>query len=67
MKPTLDKRKCPALPDICPVIKACPQNAIRYVTDDQERMGGKIVFDYDRCDGCAACVTACCGQAIDLN
>lgn len=67
MKPVLDKRKCPAQPGLCLAIQACVQEAIRYVADEKERLGGKIVFDYDRCDGCGDCVTACCGNAIELK
>lgn len=67
MKPVLDKRKCPAQPNLCLAIPACVREAIRYVADEKERLGGKIVFDYDRCDGCGACVTACCGNAIEMK
>jgi len=49
------------------VILACPSGAIRYAADAQERLGGKIVFDYDQCDGCSQCVTGCCGAAIAMR
>lgn len=66
MKPVVDSRKCPAQEKICLAIPACPENAIRYVVDVTQKLGGRIVFDYDRCNACGACVTACCGTAIEL-
>ena len=35
MKPKIDERKCCALEDICPVIKACPENAVSYIEVDE--------------------------------
>ncbi len=67
MKPYIIKRKCPAQKDICKAIAACPMGAISYVKDAQERLGGKIVFDYDKCDDCGQCVTECCGAAIEMR
>ncbi len=67
MKPTLIKRKCPVQKDICKAIPACPRRAIAYIEDAQERLGGKIVFDYDKCDGCGQCVAECCGAAIEMS
>ena len=63
----LDERNCPAQPKICPAIPACPENAIRYLPDPASRLGGRIEFDLDKCNGCEACVTACCGQAITMR
>jgi Pyruvate/2-oxoacid:ferredoxin oxidoreductase delta subunit len=67
MKPVLDERKCPAQGQICPAIPACPEEAIRYVVDETARMGGRIVFDYEKCNECGICATKCCGAAIELR
>jgi Pyruvate/2-oxoacid:ferredoxin oxidoreductase delta subunit len=67
MKPYIIKRKCPAQKDICKALSACPRGAIHYVADEQEPLGGRMVFDYDKCDGCGLCVTECCGAAIELR
>lgn len=67
MWPVVIKRKCPAQKDICKAIAACPTGAIGYVEDAQEPLGGKIVFDHDKCDGCGQCVTECCGAAIEMR
>jgi Pyruvate/2-oxoacid:ferredoxin oxidoreductase delta subunit len=66
-KLSIVKHKCPAQQDICQAIAACPRGAIGYIEDAQERFGGRIVFDYDRCDGCGRCVTECCGAAIEMR
>lgn len=65
--PVIDKRRCSAMPDICLAIPACPAGAITYVEDEEEPLGGRIVVEYVRCDGCGACATACCGQAIEMR
>jgi small redox-active disulfide protein 2 len=65
MKPVLDERKCPAM-ETCPAIPACPEGAIRHVTDKNAKLGGRIVFELAICTGCGDCVTACCGNAIAL-
>jgi ferredoxin len=62
----IHKRKCPAQRDICKAIAACPRGAISYVEEAQEPLGGKIFFDYDKCDVCGQCVTECCGAAIEM-
>ena len=67
MKPVLNERKCPAQGQICKAIPACPEGAISYIQDDDLPLGGRIAFDYDRCNNCGACVEACCGSAIKLN
>ena len=67
MQPHLIARRCPAQKDLCKAIEACATGAIYYVEDQQEPLGGKILFDYDRCDGCGLCVPACCGQAIEMK
>ena len=67
MKPILDKRKCPAQGKTCPAIPACSEEAIHYVLDARARLGGHIVFDYEKCNGCGVCVSACCGSAIELK
>jgi Pyruvate/2-oxoacid:ferredoxin oxidoreductase delta subunit len=67
MKPVLNKRRCSAQESICPVIPACSQQAVYYVQDEEEPLGGRIEFDYARCDGCGQCVEKCCGQAIEMR
>lgn len=63
----VNKRKCPAQEIVCLAIPACPNNAITYVVDESERLGGKIVIDAASCDECGACISACCGQALELR
>ncbi len=67
MLPVIIKRRCPAQDQVCKAIPACPRGAIRYVADEAERLGGKIVFDYEKCDACGICVTECCGSAIEMQ
>ena len=67
MKPFLIKKKCPAQSMICTAIKNCNSGAISYVEDDDEPLGGKIVFDYDKCQGCGRCAEVCCGSAIEMR
>ena len=66
-KPYLLGRKCPAQKMVCTVIDACVQGAVTYVEDEAEPLGGRIEFDYDRCDGCGVCATVCCGHAIEMR
>ena len=65
MKAILDESKCPAS-ETCPAISACPEGAIRHVSDDKAALGGRIVIELSICTGCGDCVTACCGNAITL-
>jgi Pyruvate/2-oxoacid:ferredoxin oxidoreductase delta subunit len=65
VKPVVDAKRCPAV-QTCPVIQACPRQAVSYVADEGARLGGRIVFDEAACDGCGACVGACCGAAIEM-
>lgn len=67
MKPYLIKQKCPAIKEMCKAIEACSRGAILYVEDQTEPLGGRIVFDQEKCDGCGLCVTACCGAAIEMR
>jgi Pyruvate/2-oxoacid:ferredoxin oxidoreductase delta subunit len=64
LKPYVIKKKCPAQKDICKVIPICPTGAIRYLADEAEPLGGRIVIDETLCNGCGLCVTECCGLAI---
>jgi len=66
MKAILDESKCPAS-ETCPAIPACPEGAIRHVTDKNSPLGGRIVIELSICTGCGDCVTACCGDAISLS
>jgi NAD-dependent dihydropyrimidine dehydrogenase PreA subunit len=67
MKPSLIKRKCPAIKEMCKAIEACPCGVIVYVEDETEPLGGRIVFDHEKCDGCGLCATACCGNAVEMR
>ena len=68
MKPYLIGRRCPAQKEMCQAIAACPsQGAIYYVADAEARLGGRILFDYEKCIECGACATQCCGQAIEMR
>jgi len=67
VKPVLDTRHCSVDPNFCTVIPACPQQAIEYVKDDEEPIGGRIAFDLEKCDGCGICATVCCGSAISMQ
>jgi len=66
MKPRINKRKCPAQNDLCKVIRACPTQAITYVADENEPLGGKILIDESLCSGCGICAEECCGDAIEM-
>ena len=67
MKGFVEEQKCPAQSSICPVLSACPQNAVTNHLDATARLGGRIVIDLERCDGCGQCVIDCCGHAIELK
>ena len=67
MQPTIIRRRCPAQDNVCKAIPACPKSAIRYVADESEPLGGKIVFEYELCDACGTCVQECCGSAIEMH
>jgi Pyruvate/2-oxoacid:ferredoxin oxidoreductase delta subunit len=67
MKAFVNERKCPAQVNICPILTSCPQNAVTYQPDNAVPLGGRIVIDLERCDGCGQCVTDCCGHAIELK
>lgn len=64
MRPQLIARRCPEQRDLCQAMKACVAGAIYYVEDVNEPLGGKILFDDERCNACGLCVTECCGRAI---
>lgn len=66
LKPSINKRKCPAQEKVCKVIAACPSNAISYMADKSERLGGRIEINLNLCDGCGICAIECCGQAIEM-
>ena len=50
MRPVLNERKCPMQGQICKAIPACPEGAIGYIVDDNAPLGGRIVFDYEKCN-----------------
>lgn len=66
MRPYINEKKCYVNPQICTAIKGCDQNAISYIEDDEEPLGGKIIFDYEKCNECGNCAKVCCGDAIDI-
>lgn len=66
MKPMINKRRCPAQKEMCKAILACPTEALTYVADDNEPLGGKIVIDEILCNECGICVEECCGHAIEM-
>jgi len=67
MPAVINKRKCAAQENICLPITTCPSEAIAYVADDNEPLGGRIIIDITLCDDCGVCVDACCGQAIEIK
>jgi flavoprotein len=67
MKPYLNERKCPAQEQVCLAIPACTRGAIFYLADATLPLGGQIVFEMEKCDGCGDCAKACCGNAIELR
>jgi Pyruvate/2-oxoacid:ferredoxin oxidoreductase delta subunit len=67
MRPIILKEKCPAQANICKGIVACPNQAMSYVEDDDEPLGGRIQIDYERCIGCGTCAKECCGMAIIME
>ena len=52
---------------ICTAIKNCKVGAISYVADEDEPLGGKIVFDHNLCESCGTCAEVCCGSAIEMK
>lgn len=66
-RPVIIKERCAAQPEICPPITACPLHAISYREDDDEPLGGLIVIDLEKCDGCGTCATICCGHCIKMT
>jgi Pyruvate/2-oxoacid:ferredoxin oxidoreductase delta subunit len=66
MKPVIIKEKCAAQPQICPSMKACKPDAMKFVEDENEPLGGRIEIDYAICDGCGDCIGTCCGTAISF-
>jgi len=66
MKPVINKRKCPAQKEMCKAITACPTEAISYVADENEPLGGKIIIDESLCTECGLCAEECCGHAIEM-
>ena len=67
MKPRLIPRRCPVQQDLCKAIKVCATGAIYYVEDENEPLGGRILFDYGKCDECGQCAVECCGHAIEIT
>ena len=42
----------PSSKDFCKANQACPNDALTYKTDENERLGGKIVVDEVLCNEC---------------
>ena len=66
MKPIINKRKCQAQKEMCKAIQACQNEALIYIADENEPLGGKIVVDEALCSECGLCVEECCGHAIEI-
>jgi len=67
MIPFLNERKCPAQEQVCKFIPACPEGAVAYIVDEKAPLGGRIVIDLEKCNGCGICAAECCGSAIELR
>jgi len=67
MQPVIIKERCAAQPDICPPMKQCPQQAVYFVEDEDEPIGGRVEIDIDKCDGCGKCAEICCGSCIEMR
>ena len=67
MKPHLNPQKCPAIQKMCKPIEVCSREAIFYLEDETAPLGGRIVIDPEKCDGCGLCMPACCGDAIEMG
>jgi ferredoxin len=52
---------------MCKAIPACPNDAITYIEDELEPLGGRIAFDHSKCEGCGKCAQECCGKAIEMK
>jgi Pyruvate/2-oxoacid:ferredoxin oxidoreductase delta subunit len=66
-RPVIIKERCAAQPEICPPIKVCPVQAVSYKEDEDEPIGGLIIIDLEKCNGCGICVNECCGQCIVMS
>jgi Pyruvate/2-oxoacid:ferredoxin oxidoreductase delta subunit len=60
-------RGIPFKSDIYPSLKSCPNNAIYYVEDEEELLGGRMEIDSGKCKGCGKCAELCCGKCIELK
>jgi Pyruvate/2-oxoacid:ferredoxin oxidoreductase delta subunit len=67
MRPFIIKERCAAQQNICPPMKECVNNAIFYIVDEEELLGGRIQIDYEKCEGCGKCVDICCGHCIEMR
>ena len=66
-KPYIVKERCAAQLEICPPIKECPVQAVHYVSDEAEPIGGRIEIDLKACNGCGVCAAICCGHCIEMR
>lgn len=62
----IDMNKCSAQLTICNPVKECPNQAIKYLEDDNAILGVKMEIDDTKCKGCGTCIPLCCGNAIYL-
>lgn len=67
MNPFIVKERCAAQPDICPPMKACPNNSFTFIEDEDEPIGGRMEIDLEKCEGCGQCVELCCGSCIEMR
>jgi Pyruvate/2-oxoacid:ferredoxin oxidoreductase delta subunit len=67
VKPYIVKERCAAQPEICPPLKECPVQAVYYVPDEEEPIGGRIEINQEACNGCSICASVCCGHCIEMR
>lgn len=67
MQPFIDKKMCAVEPDICKAMRACPEGAFHYVSDEKEPAGGRMAVDETLCTSCGLCASACCGDAVEMR
>lgn len=58
---------CKVDKDECRAMQVCKQNAIYYIKDDTDLLGGRIAVNYKKCTGCGECKKVCCSNAIVIG
>ncbi len=67
MKAHIIKERCAADSRICKPLKECPENAICFIEDENEPLGGYMKIEIEKCSGCGICVPLCCGNCIEIK